>query len=65
MAEDSHDVTVWICAIPDCEESIKKGRWSQIKRGENWFFTMDDKAFCPKHVPSWVAEWRAKKKAKA
>lgn len=48
----------------DCEAKIKNHAWGRIK-AEGWFFSRDpDRAYCPNHIPSWVAEWRARKKEK-
>lgn len=54
----------WVlCEEQPCEEKLKNHAWAQIK-SEGWFFTRDGKAYCPRHIPAWVTEWR-KKKGKA
>lgn len=50
------------CAQPDCEAWIRNHAWDKIKKG--WFFLKNGEAFCPDHIPSWVAAWRAKKARK-
>ncbi len=45
----------------ECEAQIENHRWGKTK-AQNWFFTRDgEKAYCPKHVPSWVEDWREKR----
>jgi hypothetical protein len=40
------------------------GRWSKTKaQDEGWFFQQNGAAWCPDHVPAWVAAWRAGKTA--
>lgn len=46
------------CAEPGCTESIRDHSWGKIK-ATGWFFQQDGTAWCPKHVPDWVASWRA------
>lgn len=49
------------CAGPECREKVKNHRWGKTK-AVGWFFSReDDKAYCPKHVPEWVEEWRKKR----
>jgi hypothetical protein len=39
------------------------GKWNVMKASrEGWFFQKDDTAWCPDHVPDWVAAWRARQK---
>lgn len=46
-----------------CDKTVKDNRWAKIHaHDEGWFITKDDsKAYCPDHVPEWVADWRAKR----
>lgn len=45
----------------ECDATIKDNKWAKIK-AEGWFFSREDnKAYCPKHNPPWVAGWRARK----
>lgn len=49
------------CDGPDCAAAVENHRWGRTKAA-GWFFTRDDdQAWCPEHVPDWVAEWRAKR----
>lgn len=58
MAESHQTSTV--CSHPGCERSFRDHRWGQTKaHGEGWFIQKDGTAWCPKHVPDWVEEWRA------
>jgi hypothetical protein len=42
-----------------CEESVPDNRWSKIRASAaGWFFQKDGTAYCPLHVPAWVAGWR-------
>lgn len=51
------------CVEPGCDEQIKDHRWGKTK-ASGWFFSRDNtQAFCPEHVPDWVAGWRARKSA--
>lgn len=51
------DYSTHYCDFPECDAKTRS-------HGSAWFFTADDlMAFCPKHLPEWVAEWRAKKQA--
>lgn len=49
-----------ICDERGCNEQIKNHHWGKIK-AEGWLFSKDGKAFCPKHLPDWLIEWREKK----
>lgn len=55
------EATRTFCVEPGCMESIPAHKWGQIKEGADWFFKKDGDAWCPKHIPDWVEEWRAKR----
>lgn len=44
------------CSESDCTEKIKNNYWAKVK--SNWFQQRDGKAYCPKHTPAWVDDWR-------
>lgn len=44
----------------ECGARIRNHYWAKVK-AEGWFFTKDGRAFCPDHIPEWVAAWRKKK----
>jgi len=58
---EPHDIG---CSQEGCERWIKNNAWAKIK-AEEWLFQKDGTAWCPDHLPGWVAEWRARKKARA
>lgn len=42
-----------------CGRSFKRHRWGNIQaHNEGWFEQKDGTAYCPDHVPDWVAGWR-------
>lgn len=49
------------CDHDGCTETIPNHAWGQIKASD-WFFTQAGKAYCPKHIPPWVAKWRERRK---
>jgi hypothetical protein len=53
------------CAREGCEAAHPGGKWGTMKADrEGWFHSyQEEKAYCPDHVPEWVAGWRAKKAA--
>ena len=53
-----------VCTEESCAHSVKNHAWGQIKASD-WFFQRDGTAYCPDHIPSWVAEWKARKAKKA
>ena len=54
------------CAGEGCERSIPNHYWGKVKDGEGWFIARDEsQAFCPRHLPDWVPEWRANKARRA
>lgn len=49
------------CAHPGCETNHPSSRFDDSKAvSEGWFHQRDGTAWCPEHLPEWVAEWRAK-----
>ena len=52
-----------VCEHDECDASYHTHKWDAIKEGENWFQQKDGTAWCPQHIPDWVAEWRKRKKA--
>lgn len=48
-----------------CTASFPGSKFAAIKAGaDGWFFSREtDEAYCPPHVPEWVAAWRARKAA--
>jgi len=51
------------CSEAGCMVTHPASHWDNIKAQElGWFFQKDGRRWCPKHVPTWVAEWRAKGK---
>lgn len=54
------------CAQPDCLASHPAHQWGNKRaESEGWFHQKNGTAWCPAHVPQWVAEWRAKRKARS
>ena len=49
------------CSDEECTETVRNHYWGRVKSG--WFFQKDGSAWCPAHIPEWVAEWRARKAA--
>lgn len=48
------------CSHEGCDEKVANHHWGKVK-AVGWFFgRMDDKSYCPKHLPDWVATWRLK-----
>lgn len=55
------DINYWYCAYEGCDASISKNILI-FPEGEVWAMTkFGEKAFCPKHHPSWVSSWQQKK----
>lgn len=54
--EEYEDADYISCEEPLCAQQIKNNKFTKIRSG--WFFTKDDKAYCPKHIPKWVKKWR-------
>lgn len=39
--------------------------WNKIRAHDlGWFEQKNGTAYCPRHVPEWVTEWRAQRAAK-
>lgn len=50
------------CSHPGCRAALRNSAWDQIK--SDWFFKKTGEAYCPRHTPIWVEDWRAKQKEK-
>jgi hypothetical protein len=51
------------CANEQCTEQHPSGKWGTIRADETgWFHALNGEAYCPKHVPLWVPQWRARKR---
>lgn len=46
------------CSEDGCPASVANNRWAKI-HSVGWFFMRDGSAYCPEHLPEWLAEWRA------
>jgi hypothetical protein len=58
MSRSQHTGTV-SCNEPECAESYAAHHWGAVKAAdEGWFLQRDGTAWCPKHNPPWVADWR-------
>lgn len=57
----SHETGELHCTEEGCEATVRDHYWGRVKSG--WFFSMQNpgQQWCPKHIPEWVAEWRAKR----
>lgn len=62
MSPNPH-TTYTHCSIDDCPERVADHYWGHVK-AEGWFFSKDGAAYCPQHVPEWVAGWRERKQRK-
>lgn len=50
------------CAFITCICSFPDHRWGAIRAfNEGWFVEKNGTAWCPDHVPEWVADWRARR----
>lgn len=47
-----------------CDAKLENHYWGKVK-AEDWFFTRAGEAYCPNHVPEWVAGWRERKKKRS
>lgn len=53
------------CQKRGCEASFKDHRWGASKaHDDGWFLQTNGTAYCPEHIPPWVAAWRKHKKEK-
>lgn len=56
-------ITYIVCDHPGCTDQFKLTHWDSIAASDKgWFQKLNGEAWCPEHIPSWVAEWRAKKR---
>lgn len=47
------------CSQPECPEVYPLHKWGTLAASDaGWFFQRDGRAWCPVHVPAWVAGWR-------
>lgn len=47
------------CAQVGCEETFMPHHWGNIRaQNDGWFLQKNGDAWCPDHIPEWVAEWR-------
>lgn len=61
MAEKNPDTTYKTCAADGCDSNYPDHKWGATKAHEDgWFLQRNGDSWCPKHVPDWVAGWRAK-----
>jgi hypothetical protein len=46
-----------------CPRTAPGDKWGRIRAsGQGWFFSREeDAAYCPDHIPDWVAGWRKRK----
>lgn len=52
------------CQHEGCMANHADHAWGHIK-ADGWFHSRDGtQAFCPQHLPDWVAGWRAQQAAK-
>lgn len=60
-----HQAPLKQCAQPGCTASFRDHRWGATKaHDEGWFLQQNGDAWCPEHVPDWVAQWRKKQQRK-
>lgn len=51
------------CSHKRCAEEYSYHRWAKIAaHDKGWFFMKTGEAYCPKHHPDWVEQWREKMK---
>lgn len=57
-----HSVQPKKCSKKSCTNTYTPHHWGTKQAGrEGWFMQRNGVAWCPKHIPDWVAEWRKKK----
>lgn len=50
------------CAHSGCDQTYQDHHWGHKKaQSQDWFMQKNGRSWCPQHVPSWVAKWRANK----
>jgi hypothetical protein len=47
------------CSADGCDATVPDHYWGKVKAA-GWFFQRNGDAWCPEHVPEWVAEWRSR-----
>lgn len=53
------------CSHDGCENSFAPHKWGNMEAQRlGWFLQRNGDAWCPDHIPDWVAEWRKKKEEK-
>ncbi|AOZ64930.1 hypothetical protein SEA_OLYMPICHELADO_65 [Streptomyces phage OlympicHelado] len=53
------------CSNAECPKSFPNHKHGTIgAHQDGWFLQRNGDAWCPDHIPDWVAEWRAKKNKK-
>jgi hypothetical protein len=54
------------CAHESCTATFEAHRWGKTRaQSSGWFLQRDNvTAWCPEHIPEWVATWRALKQEK-
>lgn len=57
--EQNHHVEPKQCSHEVCTDSYTPHHWG-AKRAQSlgWFLQKNGDAWCPKHIPDWVVEWR-------
>lgn len=51
---------IW-CEVNTCTRFVMNHRWGKTK-ATGWYFAKDyNIAYCPDHIPDWVAAWRKSK----
>ena len=51
------------CDKTECENDYFPDKWGKIEaQKQGWFFGKNPiVAWCPEHIPDWVAEWRLRR----
>lgn len=50
------------CSGEGCEATVPNHYWGRVTASSAWFFQKDGRAWCPEHLPEWVADWRRLKR---
>lgn len=46
-----------------CDATFRDHEWGhKAAQVDGWFLMKNGDAYCPRHVPSWVYDWRQRKK---